>query len=232
MIETMRGHARSTAACGVATVALLLAVWAASPLWSGGAAPAAARTPGRSPAAPVAVSAGTTMPLAVPLVQPVDADSGVPGLPVAALAGEPPVHLDIPAIAVDAELGRVGLTAPGTIAVPADWQQPAWFVESAMPGAVGPAVIVGHLDSRVGPAVFWRLGSLRVGDAVVVTRRDGDVLRFRVTRVTAFDRSHFPTAEVYGPAAAPVLRLITCAGVFDRSSGVYSQNVVVFAVQA
>jgi hypothetical protein len=80
--------------------------------------------------------------------------------------------------------------------------------------------------------VFWRLASLRPGDAVAVTGQDGEVLRFRVARVTAFDRSHFPTAEVYGPAAAPVLRLITCAGVFDRSAGVYSQNVVVFAVQA
>jgi len=228
---TVRRCALSAALCVMVTAALSLAIWTAWSVSRGGADSSAARPAGPSPVAHVTISGGATMPLAVPVVVAAGADSGVPGLPVAALAGEPPLHLRISAIGVDADLGSVGLGAAGTIAVPAAWDQPAWFVDSAVPGALGPAVIVGHLDSRVGPAVFWRLGTLHPGDVVAVTRRDGRVLSFRVTRVAAFDRSHFPTADVYGPAAAPVLRLITCAGVFDRSANAYSQNVVVFAVE-
>ncbi|MDQ6847190.1 MAG: class F sortase [Candidatus Dormibacteraeota bacterium] len=141
----------------------------------------------------------------------------------------PPAHIQIPAIQVDASLGRVGLQSDGTIAVPSDWNQPAWYTDGPAPGAQGPAVIVGHLDSNTGPAVFWRLATLKTGQAIVITRQDGSVLRYRVTRVGTFPRDHFPTAEVYGPTPGSVLRLITCGGTFDWSAHKYSDNVVAFA---
>jgi sortase family protein len=90
-------------------------------------------------------------------------------------------------------------------------------------------VIVGHLDSTTGPAVFYRLALLRPGDGVTITRQDGSVVHFRVTRVTSFARDSFPSTEVYGPTAGPSLRLITCGGTWDWLKQRYTNNVVVFA---
>jgi Sortase domain len=98
-----------------------------------------------------------------------------------------------------------------------------------MPGQVGPAVISGHVDSMSGPAAFYRLGDLRRGDPIRVLRADGDWLAFEVTASARYAKASFPTDAVFGPVTGPVLRLITCGGAFDRSSGHYLDNVVVTA---
>jgi hypothetical protein len=93
-------------------------------------------------------------------------------------------------------------------------------------------VILGHVDSPTGPAVFAGLGGLRTGDRVLVTRADGSSVAFRVTRVELRRRSHFPVEAVYWPTLRPELRLVTCGGRYDRSRGGYLSNVIVFAVGA
>ena len=100
-----------------------------------------------------------------------------------------------------------------------------------MTSANGPlsAVLAGHVDSREGPAVFFRLHELRPGDAVHVRRSDGTVVDFVVDAVLRVPKDAFPTAEVYGPVPGPALRLLTCGGRFDPRSGHYTDNVVVFA---
>jgi sortase (surface protein transpeptidase) len=107
-----------------------------------------------------------------------------------------------------------------------------WFVDGTLPGDIGPAVIAGHVDSLTGPAVFWRLHELRSGDFVWVTRSDRTVARFRVIEVAQHPRAAFPTARVYGPTPEAALRLITCAGDYDRDRGEYRDNIVVYAVRA
>jgi hypothetical protein len=94
---------------------------------------------------------------------------------------------------------------------------------------VGPAVIAGHVDSRTGPAVFYRLRALRPGQAVLVERADGTRLRFVVTDTRSYPKAGFPTAAVFGPVPGAALRLITCAGNFDRARGSYLDNLVVSA---
>jgi hypothetical protein len=94
---------------------------------------------------------------------------------------------------------------------------------------VGPSVIAGHVDSRTGPAVFYRLRDLRPGNALLVDRADGTRLRFVVERASSFPKSGFPTAAVFGPVPSAALRLVTCAGDFDRARGSYRDNLVVFA---
>ena len=47
------------------------------------------------------------------------------------------------------------------------------FTGGPAPGETGPAVIAGHVDSRSGPAVFYRLGDLRPGDDITVERTGG-----------------------------------------------------------
>ena len=141
----------------------------------------------------------------------------------------PPVKLQIPSIGVSSQLVRLGLHADGTMEVPRDYGLAGWFTGGAVPGQDGPAVISGHVDSRSGPAVFYRLGELRPGDTVRVQRADGGWLAFEVTGTARYAKAEFPTEAVFGPVTGPVLRLITCGGAFDRSSGHYLDNLVVSA---
>ena len=161
---------------------------------------------------------------------------GVPTLPAAAGAGltstptaEHPARIAIPAVGIDSPLVDLGLRADGALEVPADFARAGWFDRGPAPGARGPAVIAGHVDSRSGPAAFYRLGELRPGDTIIVIRRDGVRVRFTVDGVRRYSKDAFPTASVYGPVPGPVLRLVTCGGEFARASGHYRDNVVVYA---
>ena len=142
-----------------------------------------------------------------------------------------PVALTIPAIRVSTPLIRLGLTSAGTLQVPDRFDVAGWYDRSPRPGAVGPAVIAGHIDSVNGPAVFYRLGLLGPGDQVDVRRADGTVAVFRVTHVGLYSKDRFPTAAVYGATPGPELRLITCGGAFDWSRHSYLSNVVVYAAE-
>ena len=141
----------------------------------------------------------------------------------------PPVRLTIPAIGVRTRLIRLGLTRAGALQVPSSYQVAGWYDRSPRPGATGSAIIAGHIDSYLGPGVFFRLSSLRRGDRAYVRRADGSLVVFRVTAVRLYRKTRFPTATVYGPAAGPQLRLITCGGTFDPALRSYESNVVVYA---
>jgi LPXTG-site transpeptidase (sortase) family protein len=140
-----------------------------------------------------------------------------------------PVALIIPAIGVRTGLIRLKLTKGGALEVPASTSVAGWYTGSSPPGALGPAVIVGHVDSRTGPGIFFRLNKLRAGDRIYVRRADGTIVAFRVTSVQVYRKDQFPTVAVYGPAPDAELRLITCGGVFDRSLRSYLSNIVVYA---
>ena len=128
-----------------------------------------------------------------------------------------PVRLEIPAIGVSTPLLRLGLEPDGAMQVPTDFARVGWFAEGPAPGQEGPSVIAGHVDSKTGPAVFYRLRDLRPGDPVLVERS------------RSYPKSTFPTQDVFGPVPAAALRLITCGGEFDRARGSYRENLVVFA---
>ena len=96
-------------------------------------------------------------------------------------------------------------------------------------GTPGSAVILGHVDSKRGPAVFFRLRQLRRGDAITITRADGSSVRFVVERIEQYPKDRFPTDAVYYPTLTPALRLVTCGGQFDHATGHYRSNVIVFA---
>jgi hypothetical protein len=92
------------------------------------------------------------------------------------------VSIAIAAVGVDARVVPVGLRADGTMEVPAV-DLAGWYEPGPRPGEAGPAVIVGHVDSRRGPAVFYRLGELRPGDRIVVGLQGGGARPFLVERV-------------------------------------------------
>jgi hypothetical protein len=142
-----------------------------------------------------------------------------------------PVRLDIPAIDVHSGLLALGLDPDGTTEEPPlDSPDAGWYSHSPTPGEIGPAVLLGHVDSaRTGPGVFHDLAALLPGDAVSVLRADGSTAGFVVDRVEHHPKDEFPTAGVYGDIPYAGLRLITCGGEFDRGTGHYLDNVVVYA---
>jgi len=144
-----------------------------------------------------------------------------------------PVSIDIPAIGVRSTVQHLGLTAQGTLQVPAPgphYNEAAWYKLSPTPGSPGPAVITGHVDSAAqGPSVFYNLGDLRPSDKVLVTRADGRVAVFRVDGVRHYPKDHLPSQLIYGNTRHAALRLITCGGPFDHATGHYVDNIVVFA---
>ena len=146
----------------------------------------------------------------------------------------PPTRVRIPAVdLVTPPLERLGrVPADKSIALPTRPERAGWFKDGPRPGQPGPAVIIGHVDWNHGPAVFFRLREMKPGEAVYVDRADGSTQEFRVTTVRQVAKSDFPTADVYAPDLQSSLRLITCGGQFDDTSGNYVDNVIVFASPA
>lgn len=162
-----------------------------------------------------------------PARQPTSVDSAV------VLPRSRPVLLHIPAIGVRSVVRDVGQAADGTLETPRPgphYNDAAWYRHSPTPGSLGPSILLGHVDSAAeGPSVFFRLGDLAVGDRVAVTRADTSVAVFRVEVVRRYAKDDFPTDQVYGDLDHAALRIVTCGGAFDNSSGHYLDNVVVFA---
>ena len=197
-------------------------------------------------AAGLAVIAGGTVGLlltrhSTPAMRP--AAAGVAALPAPtgpivappqSAAPEPvaaPVSLTIPLIGVRTQLITLGLTSAGELQVPSSTAVAGWYTGSPRPGAVGSAIIVGHIDSYRGPGVFYRLIKLARGDKIYVKRADGTLVEFRVTSVQTYLKDRFPTEDVYGPVPDAELRLITCGGAFDTATGHYLSNIVVYATE-
>lgn len=142
-----------------------------------------------------------------------------------------PVELLIPSIGVrSAAFVGLGKSADGSLEVPVDFGRPGWFKDGPAPGQFGPSVIAGHVDSKNGPGIFYRLGALRPGATIVVRRADDISARFTVDKVERYAKNRFPTVEVYGDTTHRAeLRLITCGGNFDARTGHYLDNIVAYA---
>ena len=148
------------------------------------------------------------------------------------LPASKPTSIDIPSIGVHSQMQSVGQTADGALEVPAGalYDQAAWYRHSPTPGELGPAVVLGHVDSAEnGPSVFFRLGELRPGDIVRIDRANGSTAVFSVDEVHSYAKNDFPTKVVYGDIDHAGLRILTCGGAFDDSAGSYLNNIVVFA---
>ena len=140
-----------------------------------------------------------------------------------------PVTIRIPSIEVEAPIIGLGLREDGAIEVPERTEETGWWQGGPEPGEPGPAVILGHLDSRVGPAVFYRLRELDPGDEIHIDREDGTTVTYVVEASERHGKDVFPTEAVYGATEQPTLRLVTCGGEFDYDIRSYEDNFIVFA---
>jgi len=140
----------------------------------------------------------------------------------------PPVRITIPVMGIDQSL--VGLRVEhGQLQVPQDYRDVGWWSDGPAPGEPGAAVIVGHVDSRTGPAVFYGLSGIRPGAQVLIHRADGSTATFEVRRTDVYARANFPSQQVYSQTGKPQLHLLTCGGSYNRAVGHYDSNVVVSA---
>jgi sortase (surface protein transpeptidase) len=142
-----------------------------------------------------------------------------------------PARIEVPAIDVDAELVPLGLRDDGAMEVPEEGLA-GWYQPGPRPGAPGPAVIAAHVDGDSGPDVFFRLRELRAGDGIAVTDRKGTPHRFVVVDIEQTPKDALPVERIWSDDEGAVLRLITCGGDFDHSSGHYRDNVIVYAEAA
>jgi hypothetical protein len=142
-----------------------------------------------------------------------------------------PVHLSIPAIGVAVKLTELGLLANGSPQVPSSWYVPGWYKYGPAPGQLGSAVILGHVDSVAGPAVFYRLDHLKTGNRIIVKLQDGKTVYFSVIGLRQYLKAQFPDKYVYGSRPYGALQLVTCGGAFDSRTGHYLSSIVVFTKQ-
>ncbi len=139
-----------------------------------------------------------------------------------------PTRLRISKIDLDTTFVSVGRKIDGTLETPSRFDTVGWYTGAPTPGEIGPAIIVGHVDRVGGIAIFWRLRELLPGDTFEVDRADGKTVKFKVDEVRQLPQDSFPTEEVYGNINYAGIRLITCGGVFNRQTGHYSDNTVVY----
>ncbi|MEV4702669.1 class F sortase [Actinoplanes sp. NPDC049316] len=188
--------------------------------------PARTGAPGRSAQLPPSIVSP-----AVPVPSNWPEPEGVPDpfrIAQPAVSG-PPTRLRVAAVGIDTALESLHLGAGGELVPPESYARAGWYADGTAPGDIGPAVLAGHVDSKSGPAVFYRLREVDIGDRIEVTR-GGRTVTFTVTSTAWYPKSDFPADLVHGPTPDRQLRLITCGGVFDRSLRSYRDNLVVYAV--
>jgi len=138
------------------------------------------------------------------------------------------VALRIPAIGVDVSLPTLGLNADHTVQVPTDFRQAGWFGLGPSPGQTGSAVILGHVDSYTGPAVFFQIRTPRAGNQVNVSLADGAVAHFRVSAMAMYAKDQFPARQVYAPHGGSARQLLTCGGTLNSVTRSYLSNIVAY----
>lgn len=151
--------------------------------------------------------------------------------PGPALPRSTPNRLDIPSIGVSAPFTALSLDRQGTLIPPPDTDNNlvGWYKAGPSPGERGNAIVAGHVDTKIGPAVFSMLNTLKAGSKVTVTRDDGILATFVVDKVQTYKKKDFPDQQVYGDTNDAQLRVITCGGAYDHTAKDYTANVVAFA---
>ncbi|MBY6037348.1 class F sortase [Fictibacillus nanhaiensis] len=139
-----------------------------------------------------------------------------------------PYSIEIPALDVKTTIEKVGTLENGQMGVPKSFDTVGWFGDGSQPGSPGNAVMAGHVDSKTGPAIFYKLDELEQGDEIIVKDKDGKSLTFEVTGKESYDRKNAPVNKIFDYSYTSKLNLITCTGDFNRDEGTHEERLVVF----
>lgn len=144
-----------------------------------------------------------------------------------------PTKLIIPSIgASSSAFTPSGLNPDGSPAVPSldDPKQASWYDKGPVPGQIGPALILGHIDGHKIEGVFFHLRDIKINDLVEIDYEDGSVKHFKVTDKIQVKKSEFPAQKLFAFVPDAQLRLVTCGGDFDPVAHSYKDNWIVSAV--
>lgn len=140
-----------------------------------------------------------------------------------------PVRLEIPTLNIDASVEHVGVTDFGSMDVPENPDNVAWFDLGPRPGEKGSSVMDGHAGWSEGKAaVFDNLYKVRKGDKVFVTDDKGITLTFIVRETRRYDPGGDSSYVFSSNDGKSHLNLITCEGEWDKVSRSSSIRLVVF----
>jgi len=160
------------------------------------------------------------------------ASTVAPAAPTPSPSTAPVVRIKAPSIGVDAPIITRGLDRAGIMEDPPDPVSVVWYDFSAQPGYTGNVVLAGHVDyHNYGPAVFWDLRKLTVGDRLQVALQDGSSYTYQVASLVYYDAATAPVGEIVGSTPTETLTLITCGGTFNRRLGDYDKRLVVRAIR-
>jgi sortase A len=140
-----------------------------------------------------------------------------------------PVELRVPAARIDAAVQVVSTTDDGSMDVPSNFTDVAWYGPGYRPGQLGHAVFDGHVSNVDSAAVFFYVEDLSPGDSVYVTGDDGTTLQFAVTDVESYPLDDTPMDQIFGPSDWPEVVLITCGGDWHPDVHLFDHRTVVYA---
>ena len=145
------------------------------------------------------------------------------------IRGMEPARIDIPSIGVSADIQPTGILENGEMGVPDDVDEVGWFEPGYLTGSRGHSVLAGHVDSLTGPAIFYDLDKVKIGETIAVTDAEGREMVFEVTEIASYETDQAPIQEIFGPSDKRMLNVITCTGVFNRNIGSHEERLVVSA---
>lgn len=90
-------------------------------------------------------------------------------------------------------------------------------------------MLAGHVDSLTGPAVFYQLEKIEIGDQVKLTDASGRQMIFEVKNAASYKTEQAPLEEIFGSSNKRMVNLITCTGQFNRKIGSHEERLVVSA---
>lgn len=141
----------------------------------------------------------------------------------------PPTRVQGPA-GLDAAVEPVAARADGAVDLPENLRTGGWWALGTPVGAAaGTVLIAGHVDTRAeGLGPFAALHDIPVGARIAVTGADAEVRLYRVSARRTYQQHQLP-ADLFTRTGPHRLALITCTGPYDRASGRYAHNLVLYA---
>lgn len=141
-----------------------------------------------------------------------------------------PARIEIPSLGVNAKVESVAKDSEGRMDIPKNYMNAAWYNLGPKPGEDGNSVVAGHLDTPTGgKSIFYSISQLKNGDEIIVIDENSNKYTYAVFEVANYSDNSFPIEKVFGKTKGKYLNLITCAGVFDKSSQNYSNRTVVYS---
>ncbi|TYR74685.1 sortase [Rossellomorea vietnamensis] len=139
-----------------------------------------------------------------------------------------PARIKIPGMDIDTGVIPVGLLDNGEMQVPEETDITGWYDRGVKPGARGNAVIAGHVDSKEGPAIFFYLKDIEIGETITIFDENGKEKTFKVKAKESYKNEEAPIEKIFGSSSERNLNLITCTGTFNYDEHLYPDRLVIY----